>query len=155
MLTGPFVRGFDQLPADAPPTVAGMYGDLFDVGVAVDDPQQEVRDRAVLLVWVDEGTTCALEGGQFLDRAGIVIGDRVHAEIAKYGSSRALNLDQEREFVPAGRADHKGLSISCNRAQSCVILCSRIVDPWPGSSTAARGRWKDGVSVAGILPARC
>ena len=85
MLTGPFVRGFDQLPADAPPTVAGMYGDLFDVGITVDDAQQEIPDRAVLLAWVDEGTTCALEGGQFLHGAGIVIGNHVHAEIASRG----------------------------------------------------------------------
>jgi hypothetical protein len=111
MLACPFVRGLDQLPADAPPTVAGMYGDLLDVGIAVYDAQQEIRNRAPLAVRVDEGTAGALESGKFLDRARIVVGDRVHAKIAEHGSSCALNLDKERKFVAAGRADRRRLSI--------------------------------------------
>jgi hypothetical protein len=108
MLACPFVRGLDQLSADAPPTVAGVYGDLFDVGIAVYDAEEEIRNRAVVLVWVDEGTARALESSEFLDGARIVVGDCIHAEIAEYGSGCALNLDQEREFVASGQTDHEG-----------------------------------------------
>jgi len=108
MLAGPSVCGLDQLPADAPPTVAGMYGHLLDVGIAIYDTQQEIRNREVVLVCVDQRTARALERGKFVDGAGIVVGDRVHAKIAEYGSGRAFNLDKQREFVAAGRSDHKG-----------------------------------------------
>jgi hypothetical protein len=115
MLACLLVCSFDQLPADAPPAVAGMYGDLFDVGIAVHDAQEEIRNRAVLLVWIDQGSARALESSKFLDGARIVVGDGVHAEIAEDGSGCALNLDKEREFVPAGWADHKGCLSAATR----------------------------------------
>lgn len=111
----PFVCSLDQLPADPVPAIAGMYGDLFDMSMAVYDAQEEIRNRAVLLVRIDEGTTQALESVKFLDGARIVIGDRVHTQVAEYGSGCALNLDKEREFVPAGWADHKGCLSAATR----------------------------------------
>lgn len=111
MLAGPFVRGLDQLAADAPPAVARMDRDLLDVGIAVYNAQEEIRNRAPWPVWVDEGTASALESGKFLDGARIVVGDRVHAKIAEYGSGGALNLDKERKFVTASRAYERRLSI--------------------------------------------
>ena len=106
-LTCPFVRSLDQLAADAPPTVAVMYGDLLDVGIAVYNAQEEIRNRAPLRVWVDEGTTPAPESVKFLDGARIVVGDPVHAKIAEHGSGGALNLNKERKFVPPSRADRR------------------------------------------------
>jgi hypothetical protein len=88
-----------------------MHGDLLDVGIAVDDTQQEIRNRAPLPVWIDEDPAPALESGQFLEGARIVVGDRVHAKIAEYGSGCALNLDEERKFVLAGQTDSRRLSI--------------------------------------------
>jgi len=115
-----------KLSADTPPTVAGMYGDLFDVGTAVYDAQEEIRNRAVLLVGVDEGTIQALESGKFLDGARIVVGDRVHAKIAECGSGCALNLDKEREFVPVGRTDHKGCLSVARRGDELACYCSLL-----------------------------
>jgi hypothetical protein len=101
-----------------------MYGDLFDMSMAVYDAQEEIRNRAVLLVRIDEGTTQALESVKFLDGARIVIGDRVHTQVAEYGSGCALNLDKEREFVPTGRTDHKGcLSVAARRRDE--LACCR------------------------------
>lgn len=125
----PFVCGLEQLSADPSPTVAGMYGDLFDMGMAVYDAQEEIRNRALLLVWIDEGTTPALESGKFLDGARIVVGDRVHIKIAEYGSGCTLNLDEEREFVPAGRTDHRGcLSVAARRRDE--LACCHWFAAW-------------------------
>ncbi len=81
------------------------------MGIAVYNTQEKIRNWAPLPVRVDESTGPALEGGKFLDRARIVIGDRVHAKIAEHGSGGALNLDKERKFVTAGRADRRRLSV--------------------------------------------
>jgi len=88
-----------------------MYGHLLDVGIAVYNAQEKIRNRAPLPVRVDEGTAPALERGKLLDRARVVVGDRVHAKIAEHGSGRALNFDKERKFVTASKADRRRLSI--------------------------------------------
>lgn len=63
----------EQLAPDPAPCAAGMYRDLLDVKVAVDDVGDEVADRRVGGVGGDPGTACLVVTGEYVQRQRFIL----------------------------------------------------------------------------------
>jgi|KBSMisStaDraftv2_1062788.scaffolds.fasta_scaffold849680_2 hypothetical protein len=78
---------------------------LLDVGGSVDEVDKEVADWPIASVGRHERTTALSIRGKLLDRTGIGVGYEIHAEGSEHLARSSLNLDQQREIVPARSPD--------------------------------------------------